>query len=75
MDRAALEQRLAKIEAKIAGVQHQLGEQREVVIRLESAGCPADHAKYLLAGLELLQTAYQDSRIAILAELGANASC
>jgi hypothetical protein len=74
MDRAVLQQRLAKLEAKIVGVQHRIDEQREVIITLESAGRSSDHAKYLLAGLELLQTAYRDSRIAVLAELGVNAS-
>ena len=69
MDRPALGHRLAEVEAKITGVQHQIGEQRQVIVKLESVGCPADHAKYLLAGLELLQAAYRDSRTAMLAEL------
>jgi hypothetical protein len=69
LDRAALQQRLAEIEEKIIGVQHQIGEQRQVVITLEFAGRPAHHAKYLLAGLELLQAAYRDSRAEILADL------
>jgi hypothetical protein len=68
MDRAALAQGLAKMDAKIAGVRQQIGEQREVIVRLENAGQPADHAKYLLAGLELLQTAYEERRKALLAE-------
>jgi hypothetical protein len=68
MDRTSLRQRLAEVEAKITGVQHQIGEQRQVIVKLEGAGCPADHAKYLLAGLELLQAAYRDSRTAMLAE-------
>ena len=50
-------------------MRHQIGEQREVIVKLESACRPADHAKYLLAGLELLQAAYRDSRDAMLAEL------
>jgi hypothetical protein len=69
MDRVVFQQRLAEIEAKIVGVQHQIGEQREVIVKLESARRPADHAKYLLAGLELLQAAYRDSRNAMLADL------
>ena len=69
MDRAALHQRLAEIEAKIVGVKHQIGEQRQVIVKLESVSRPVDHAKYLLAGLELLQAAYRESRNAMLAEL------
>ena len=69
MDRTTLQRRLAQIEAKIAGVQHQIGEQREVIVKLESAGEQAQHAKYLLAGLELLQAVHRDTLNAILAEL------
>jgi hypothetical protein len=69
MDHTALQRRLAQIEAKIAGVQHQIGEQREVIVKLESAGEQAKHAKYLLAGLELLQAVHRDNLNAILAEL------
>jgi hypothetical protein len=67
MDRTALEERLAGIEAKIAGVQQQIAEQRIAIERLERAGQPADHAKYLLAGLELLDKAYRASREAMVA--------
>jgi hypothetical protein len=67
--RAALQQRLANIEAKVKGVRHRIGEQREVIVKLESAGRPTDHAKYLLAGLELLEAAYRDSRTEIVADL------
>jgi hypothetical protein len=69
MDRAALQRRLAQVEAKIADMQHQIGEQREVIVKLESVGGPAEHAKYLLAGLELLQAAQRANRNAIAAEL------
>jgi hypothetical protein len=68
MDRTALEERLAGIDAKIAGVAQQIDEQRQAIERLESAGQPADHAKYLLAGLELLHKAYRAGRDAMLAE-------
>jgi len=37
--------------------------------KLESNGSPASHAKYLLAGLELLQTARRDSRDWLLKQL------
>ena len=66
---AALQQRLKRMEAKILGVQHQIGEHREVIIKLESTGLPAEHAKYLHAGLELLQAVYRDNRSTMLAEL------
>ena len=66
---AALRQRLKRMEAKILGVQHQIGEHREVIIKLERTGLPAEHAKYLLAGLELLQAVYRDNRSTMLAEL------
>jgi hypothetical protein len=72
MHRTALRQRLAEAEARITGVQQQIEEQREVIVKLESAGCPSDHAKYLLAGLELLQASYRDSRTAMLAEVDAS---
>jgi hypothetical protein len=69
MDGAAIQEYLEEIEAKIAAKQHQIDEQREVIVKLESAGRTADHAKYLLAGLELLQAAYRDSRSGMLAEV------
>jgi hypothetical protein len=68
-DRAALQQRLAGIEAKVKGVLRQIGGQREVIVKLESAHRSADHARYLLAGLELLEAAYRDSRTKIIADL------
>ena len=69
IDRAALQRSLTELEARIAGVQHKINEQREVVVQLESAGRAADHAKYLLAGLGLLEAAYQESRDQMLAGL------
>ena len=69
IDRAALQQSLTELETRIAGVQHKISEQREVVVQLESAGRAADHAKYLLAGLALLEAAYKEGRNDILAGL------
>jgi hypothetical protein len=69
VDRTALQRSLTELQARIAGVQHQIGEQREVVVKLERAGRAADHAKYLLAGLALLEAAYRESRNDILADL------
>ena len=68
-DRAALQRSLTELEAKIAGVQHKISEQRDVVVQLESAGRAADHAKYLLAGLALLEAAYKEGRDDVLAGL------
>jgi hypothetical protein len=68
-DRAALQRSLTELEAKIAGVQHKISEQRDVVVQLESAGRTADHAKYLLAGLALLEAAYKEGRDDLLAGL------
>jgi hypothetical protein len=69
MNRASLEHRLAEVEAKILDVETQISEQRAVILKLESVGGPAEHARYLLAGLELLQAAYRDSHYALRKEL------
>ena len=69
IDRAALQRSLTELEARIAAVQHKISEQREVVVQLESVGRAADHAKYLLAGLGLLEAAYQEGRDQMLADL------
>lgn len=70
MDRSALRQDLVAIEEKIANGLHLIDEQRRVIARLERDGSPTDHAKYLLAGLELLQAAHYDGRSKIMKELG-----
>ena len=57
MHRAVLQQRLAEIEEQIASGLRHIARQREVIAELESNGRLADHAKYLLAGFELLQAA------------------
>ena len=72
MDRAVLHQRLAKTEDQIANGLRHIARQREVIAELESNGRPADHAKYLLAGFELLQTARRDSRDWLLEQLSKN---
>ncbi len=69
MDHAGLTQRLAKVEERIANGLRQIAEQREVIGELEHSGRPADHAKYLLAGLQLLQAAHRDVRSHLLKEL------
>jgi hypothetical protein len=70
MDRAGLEQRLAKIEERIANGLRQIAQQREVIAELERNRRPADHAKYLLAGLQLLQAAHRDVRNHLVKEAG-----
>jgi hypothetical protein len=70
MDRAALRQRLAETEEQIASGERHLNRQREIVAELERNGRPADHAKYLLAGFELLQAARRDVRNRLMNELG-----
>ena len=61
MDPAALQKRLAETEGQIANGERQIAQQRKLVAELEEDGREAAHAKYLLAGLELLQTARRDS--------------
>jgi uncharacterized coiled-coil protein SlyX len=69
MDPAALQQRLAETEDQIANGERQIAEQRKLVVELDGKGQRAAHAKYLLAGLELLQTARRDSREWLLKQL------
>jgi hypothetical protein len=61
VDRPALQRRLAETEERIANGEQQIAQQRKLVAELEGDGHEAAHAKYLLAGLELLQTARRDS--------------
>jgi hypothetical protein len=72
MDRAALQQRLARTVERIASGQRHIAQQREIIAELERNGRPADYARYLLAGLELLQAAHQNSRDQLLKELSKN---
>ena len=46
---------------------------RRLIAQLEPDGTSASHAQYLLAGLELLQTARRDSREWLLKQLGGQA--
>jgi len=71
MDPAALQKRLAETEGQIANGERQIAQQRKLVAELEEDGREAAHAKYLLAGLELLQTARRDSREWLLKRLRA----
>jgi hypothetical protein len=71
VDRPALQRRLAETEERIANGEQQIAQQRKLVAELEGDGHEAAHAKYLLAGLELLQTARRDSREWLLKQLKA----
>ena len=59
--RSVIERRLAEIQEQIANGERQLAQQRQFIAELENNNCSADHARYLLAGLELLQAARADS--------------
>jgi hypothetical protein len=69
MDRSALQRRLAETEEQIANGARQIAQQRKLIAELEGDGREATHAKYLLAGLELLQSARRDSREWLLKQL------
>jgi len=70
LDRAALAQNLAETERQIAGGELRVAQQSAAIAELERSGQPADHAKYLLAGLRLLLAAHRDNRTRLLKELG-----
>lgn len=69
MNRAVLQQRLTETEGQIASGLHHIARQLELIAELESNGRPTAQAKYLLAGLELLQAARRDSREWLLKQL------
>jgi hypothetical protein len=60
-DRADLEQRLAKMTEQIANGERHIVQQRDIIAELERGDRPADYARYLLAGLEILQAALGDT--------------
>jgi len=65
----ALQERLAETRERIAALQRQIAEHRTAIARLEQAGGSTGHAKYLLAGLELLEASHR-AREKELTELG-----
>jgi hypothetical protein len=69
MDRSTIQKRLAETEERIALGQHQVAQQQEVIVKLEAEGQSAARAKYLLAGLNLLQAARRDRRDKLLKRL------
>ena len=68
-DRAALQRRLAEAEERLANVNQQIASQRELVAKLEADGRDTGHARYLLSGLELLQSARRESRESLVKQL------
>jgi hypothetical protein len=73
MDRSVIQQRLVETEGQIANGDNQIAQQRRLIAELETNGSSASHAKYLLAGLELLQIARRDSRDWLVKQLGGQA--
>ena len=69
MNRSAIQKRLAETEERIALGQRQVAQQQDLIVKLEADGQSAVHAKYLRAGLELLQAARRDSRDKLLKRL------
>lgn len=69
MDHSAIQKRLAETEEQIALGQRQVVQQQGLIVKLEAGGRSAAHAKYLLAGLELLQAARRDGRDKLLKRL------
>jgi hypothetical protein len=68
-NRFAIQRRLAETEERIALGQRQVAQQQELIVKLEADGQSAAHARYLLAGLELLQAARRDTRDKLLKRL------
>jgi hypothetical protein len=69
VDRSEIQKRLGEIEEQIALGDRQVTQQQDLIFKLEADGQSASHAKYLLAGLNLLQAARRDSRDKLLKRL------
>ena len=70
MDRSVIQQRLAETEQqRIASGDRYIAQHSILVAGLERIGRSAAHAKYLLAGMRLLQAARRDSRDWLLKQL------
>ena len=65
---------LAKITEQIANGERHIAQQRDIIAELERSDRPADYARYLLAGLEILQAARQNFRSQLLKELSKNSN-
>jgi hypothetical protein len=68
MDRPVIERRLAETEQRIASGDR-VAQHNTIVAGLERIGQSTAHAKYLLAGMRLLQAARRDSRDWLLKQL------
>jgi uncharacterized coiled-coil protein SlyX len=66
MDPSVLQQRLAEAEERIAHVERQIAQQRKIIAELDTKGRDATHARYLLAGLELLLSDRRSRRESLL---------
>ena len=69
MDRSVIQQRLAETEQQIASGDRYAAQHSTIVAGLERIGRSTAHAKYLLAGMRLLQAARRDSRDCLLKQL------
>jgi hypothetical protein len=69
MDRSVVQQRLAETEQRIASGDRYAAQHSTIVAGLERIGQSPAHAKYLLAGMRLLQAARRDSRDWLLKQL------
>jgi len=69
MDQPVIQQRLVETEQRIASGNRYIAQHSALVAGLERIGRPAAHAKYLLAGMRLLQAARRDSRDWLLKQL------
>jgi hypothetical protein len=69
MDRPVIQQRLAETDHRIASGDRYIAQHSSIVAGLERIGRSAAHAKYLLAGMRLLQAARRDSRDWLLKQL------
>lgn len=71
MDRSLLQQRLVEVEERIAHGEQQIAAQRKLIAELKLKADPrgASHAKYLLAGLQLIQSDRRANRERLLKEL------
>jgi hypothetical protein len=72
MTDARCEQRLNRLSEQIAEGEQLIAKQMEIVSGLERSGHAADHAKFLLAGLRLLQAAKVDRRNKLVSECTKN---
>jgi hypothetical protein len=71
MDPSVLQKRLAEAEERVAHFERQVTQQRKLIAELDANGRDASHARYLLAGLELLLSDRRSRRESLLKQLKA----